>query len=173
MPNWRAQTCSLRDPPSSGGSCQKQPVSHLNRASPQKLSHENQKARRSELTDSGRERRSDLTELRRKDRRQASGWVLEFRVVENVEEFGAEGQLDSLGPGIPDLGEAFATTRNRHRHQEPTILRSLPDRSSADYITSTGWKGLPLRRRSWVKNWWVLFLYEVHLHHRLIVDPEI
>jgi hypothetical protein len=25
--------------------------------------------------------------------------------------------INSLGPGIPDLGEAFATTRNCHRHQ--------------------------------------------------------
>lgn len=36
------------------------------------------------------------------------------------------------------------------------MVRSLADRSSADYITSTGWKGLPLRRMSWVKNWGVL-----------------
>jgi hypothetical protein len=38
----------------------------------------------------------------------------------------------------------------RYHFGEPQLL---PDRSSADYITSTGWKGLLLRRMSWVKNW--------------------
>ena len=40
--------------------------------------------------------------------------------------------------------------------QDSAHVPLLADRSSADCITSTGWKGLPLRRMSWVKNWWVL-----------------
>ena len=62
----------------------------------------------------------------------------------------------SLGPGIPDPGEAFATTRNRHRHQLSHDGKVVGLSVLGDCITSTGWKGLPLRHMRWVKNWWVL-----------------